>query len=281
MPGRNAILQQVRLLMPWLPEALVQLYTDYYIEYGESDLAWAAVRQSDEYDQWLPGNVREDGSLRMTELEYFSTVEGFENVFLSFNLNPRLFREEIAQLIGGDVSVREFEAERLDPLYQRVLSGSRSLRQYYAKFTGLENMSIEAMVASVLKPQLSDAIINQQITMAEIGAAAHDRGFDINRRFAKSLFQQGIGGSQAKDVFGAAAEQLPILDVLARRHADPDDDFDIEEFTAAVVMDDPIQRQRIRRLMAAEQSSFANIGAQTQYKRDDLRGGRYITGLVE
>jgi hypothetical protein len=68
------------------------------------------------------------------------------------------------------------------------------------------------------------------------------------------------------------------MNVLAKRHADPDDTFDLNEFVASEIYDDPEQRRRIRRLVSQERSLFANIGAQTQFSRTRVGG---ITGLTE
>jgi len=85
------------------------------------------------------------------------------------------------------------------------------------------------------------------------------------------LFEAGVDDrSQAQQLFASAEAALPVLNVLAARHADPDDDFDLKEFVSAQVLRDPEQRQRMRRLIAQERSSFVTGGgsngpiAQTQ-----------------
>jgi hypothetical protein len=54
----------------------------------------------------------------------------------------------------------------------------------------------------------------------------------------------------------SAANLVPALNVLTRRHADPDDTFDLEEFVAADLFEDPTQRRRMRRLVNQERASF-------------------------
>ena len=65
---------------------------------------------------------------------------------------------------------------------------------------------------------------------------------------------------------------LPALQVLAARHADPDDTFDLGEFTQAQIMNDPMQRQRIRRLVAQEQSDFSQGAGQASAFELDQTG---------
>jgi hypothetical protein len=62
--------------------------------------------------------------------------------------------------------------------------------------------------------------------------------------------------------------------VLANRHFDPDDDFDIFEFTAASLFNDPVQRRRMARLIAQEQAQFGSTGG---FARDRGTGG--LAGL--
>jgi hypothetical protein len=276
-----ALIDEVRLLMPWLPEHLVQLYVDAYVEFGNEQLAWAQVRQSDEYDTWVPGNRRDDGSLRMSEGEYFATVEGYHDLFRSVGVNPDLFANNIVRAIEGNMSVREFQQERFDPLVSRILLQGPALREHFSRYNQLD-LTTEALIAMALSPEIERNILDKKITVAEIGAEASYQGFDIRAPFAQELFRRGLDRSGAADVFESAGQQIPVLSVLAARHADPDDEFDLYDFTNAVVFDDPEQRRRIRRLIAQETSMFANVGAQTGYKQSGFQGAggfRQITGL--
>ena len=56
------------------------------------------------------------------------------------------------------------------------------------------------------------------------------------------------------------------MNVLSARHGDPDDDFDLNDVSAAFLFDDPKTRRRIRRAQAQESSSFTG-GATVDYKR--------------
>ena len=271
------LLEETQLLMPWLPQELVQIYADSYVEYGDPELAWAAVRQAPAYDTYYPGNRRDDGTLRLTEQGYASTIDAYEDSFTAIGVNPRVFAERFVELIEGDVSPDELYRDRLQPVFDRVVSAGPQIQAYYSESLGLD-MTIEAIVASVLDPDVGQRILNREITMAEIGGEAADRNFDIARDMASELFEQGLGRDDADRFFGEAANLLPTLSVLANRHADPDDEFDLNNFVAAELYDDPEQRRRIRRLVSQERSLFANIGAQTQYSRGRVGG---ITGLTE
>lgn len=273
----SALIDQVRLLFPYLPEPLVQIYASAWADSGDPALAWATVRAAAEYDTYFPGIRRDDGTLRMTEAEYASTIEAYEDVFTSVGLSADLFRDKYVGLLAGDVSPDELWRDRIQPVFERVLDQSVEIRQYYAEMNGLE-LTDAAILAGLLDPEMGTAILNREITMAEIGGEATVRGFDISNEYADRMYRQGVTRNQAAELYGEAAEDLPILGVLAKRHADPDDDFDIYEFTNAAIFDDPVQRNRIRRLIAQERQSFTqSVGMGQLHRRDE--GGR-TTGLA-
>lgn len=272
------LFNQVRMLFPWLPEALVRVYATAWAgpAAGDPQLAWAYVRADDLYDVYFPGNRRDDGTFRYEEFEYWSTMEGYADVFRSVGLNPDLWRDHFVTLLEGEVSPDELAAERIEPVFERVLDSSPEIRAYYADVYGLE-LTDSAILASALDPELGERILNRQISIAEIGGEAALRGFDLAATYAESMYRQGIGRGQAQELFGEAAQDLPILNVLAQRHDDPDDDFDIYEFTNAAVFDDPTQRRRMRRLIAQERQSFTqSVGMGALHTRNE-RGG--MSGL--
>jgi hypothetical protein len=242
---------------------LEEIWTEAYIEFGDGDLAMEVVRRDPAYDEIFPGNGREDGSLIHDEDRYFSILDGYDQALVSVDLNPELFRHLMPGLINGYVSVAEF-VSRVENVYERVIEGAPAIRDYYAaNFPDGPLMTDNAIVASFLDPDIGRAIVERRIAVSEVGGSAAARGFNIGADFAELLVQEGIDQGQAQKAFGTAAFVLPTLNVLAQRHADPDDDFDVTEFIQGEVLDDPIQRRRMRRLLAAEQSQFANTMSTT------------------
>ena len=275
MPVSAALMDQIKTLYPWMTPTLLAVYTTSWEIHEDSPTALAEVRQSDEYGTIFAGNYDPvSGSVRMGESDYFASKANFEATLIGVGVNPAFFQDEWVEALEGEVSPSEMTS-RIESIFERVMDQAEGIRQYYAEIAGIE-MTDAAMVASALKPGLEGQILNRQITMAEIGGEAAIRGFDISRAMARELFQAQLGRSEAVGLFGNAREDLPALNILARRHADPDDTFDLEEFITADIYNDPAQRQRMRRLVAQEKSSFGNIGAQTEFARSG-RGG--ITGL--
>ncbi len=246
--------QQMRLEFEWLPDAAFNVYLDAYIDTGDSSRAWIAVRQDKRYGKWFPGNLTDDGRPRYPEALYANTIAQYDDVMASVGLGE-FFRPRYGEWIAGDVTPDEVEA-RVIPGYERITSQSQALKQVYAKYNGLE-MTDRALLISFLDPKVGEEILTKKISMAEIGGEGLESGFNVNRRLAERMLEEGrTTRAQAESIFQRAESFMPILDVLAQRNDDPDDDFSLQEFVAADLFSDPEQQRRMRRLLAQERSRY-------------------------
>jgi len=255
--------EEIRVTFAYLPDDLVDAYIEYYTDTADEDVIWAQIRQDSRYEEWFPGNLTDDGRPRYAEDVYAAVTASYDDVFRSVGIDGVALDEMRAQygtLIGGDVSPQELEANRVVPMYERIISQSDALRSYYASEFGVE-MSLTALVASAMNPELGEKVLTKQISLAEIGGEALESGYELKSETVEQLFQTGkIGRAEADRLFQTAENVLPTLNVLAARHADPDDDFDINEFLQADVFLDPTQRRRMNRLVAQERSTFGASG---------------------
>jgi len=220
------------------------------------DLAIARMRQSPAYAETFPGMQRADGSLRFRdENEYLATIDSYTQSILSTGVNPDLFRERFVDLLEGDVSPAEF-ASRVDAIQSRVLLRSEEVKADFLRDVGFE-ITDAALIAVALNPDLDDEILNQRITVAEISAEATLRGFEgLDLGITQELFQRNFDRAGAADLFGQAQQLVPVLDRLAERHLDVDDDFDLADFIDGFAFGDPIQQQRARRVLNTEAAAF-------------------------
>jgi hypothetical protein len=249
--------RRVAELYPWLPPELVKVFADAWAETGDREQALARMRANPLYDEFFPGNRRDDGSLRMSEAEWFSTREAYRRLFTEFHLNADLFEERFTELMEGDVSPRELAA-RLGGAYERIIANIPEVREFYARMFNLD-MTDAAIFASFLDPDIGDAILDRRISMAVVGGEGLARGFDVTDAFAGRLANAGVDQLAARRFFTDAEGRVPTLDELARRFADPDADFDVEELAEASIFGDASQRRRIRRLLSAETSLFSDV----------------------
>ncbi len=240
----------------WLDgTSLLTTWWDAYIETGSGTLAIEAVRRDKAYDDIFAGNRRDDGSLRYDEAAYFGILESYADSLLAINLNPDVFASKFPDLLAGLVSPSEF-ASRVNNVYERVLNSTEAIRAFYAEEHSFD-ITDEAIVASFLDPDIGDSILNQRIAMSEVGGSAAARNFAPTLGLVEELVAYGLDTQdEAQQFFAVAEEVIPAIQVLARRHEDPDDDFDLEDFSNAQLFGDPGQRRRMRRLMAQERTSF-------------------------
>jgi hypothetical protein len=252
--------KQLRITYGWMPTAALKAFINAYLDTGSEDTAIAMMRQDRRYDQWFPGNLTDDGRPRYPEETYAQVVAGYDDAFRSVGLNPALFQKRYGELIEGDVAPTELLQYRITPMFERIVEASEPIRAEYARMHGLE-LTNEALLASVLDPDLGREILAGQITMAQISGEAKESGYAITQQLTERLYRAGVDREAADELFMQAENLVPVMNVLARRHADPDDTFDLEEFVNQDIFADPTQRRRMRRLMNQERATFTSGGA--------------------
>ena len=119
------------------------------------------------------------------------------------------------------------------------------------------DLTPEAIFMGALDPSIGEEIISGRITAAQIGGEASRAGFTITRTEAENLRKAGLNQAQARQLYTAAQKDLPRLQELQQRQEPSDDALTLEEFTQAVVFQDPDQLENIRRLEAEETSMFS------------------------
>lgn len=273
-PESRELAEQLRMQYSWMPEAALQVFIAAYINHG-ADVAWSYVRADKRYEEWFPGNMDDDGNIRYDESMYAGVRESYRDVFRSVGLDPdqiALLEEKVIQLMEGEVSPQELNA-RVSQVYNQIVASSDGVRQYYADMYGIEGLEVEDLLLAALDPDLGDLVLEQGVRVAEVGGAALDFGYGLDPERVQQLVGQGLSAPQARQLFGDAYQLIPVLDTLAKRHNDPDDDFDINEFLSSEVFRDPTQNLRMRRLQARERSLYTRTGRFAAQ-------GEAITGLT-
>jgi hypothetical protein len=254
-------MDQLRATYAWLPPEALNRLVELYFEIGDAVQAWVQMRLDPRYEQWFPGNLTDDGRPRYAEELYANIIGRYDSVMEGVGLGDSL-RHRYGEWIAGDVTPDE-AAARIIPMYERIVSQSQQLKQWYAENYGLV-MTDRALLLSALDPGLGEQILTKQISIAEIGGEALESDFNVDLAFATRMFEEGqVTRTEAESIFQRAEGFLPVLNVLASRHADPDDDFNLDEFVAADLFADPEQRRRMNSLIAQERSLFTG-GAQTE-----------------
>jgi hypothetical protein len=265
-------------LNPWLSGSLLGVYSDAYVEYGDSALALQEVRNGAgkaEYDQVFQGNRRTDGTLRMSENDYFSQVASYKATLEQRGINSNLFQGKFGEMIGSDVSANEFEG-RVQAVNEGIGMQSENIRRAFSDASGIADFSQEAVLASVLDPDgVGRELLDRKIGISQVRGTAADFGFTLGGDRADLLAARGLGLQGSQDFFGEAQGVTRSLSSIARRFDRDDQTVGIDETTDALLLGDQTQSDRFGRLLSREGSSFSSQSDGVRRSRD----GGGLSGL--
>ena len=227
-PEANAILEEadeeytltsrdIKNIYPWMTDGLVSILIDGeggYVETGRIDIALANMRASETYAKTFPGIKRKDDTLRMTESEYFETVDVMKDALRGYNLNPEVFNEDITNAIAGDVSAKEF-VSRLEYGYSNIVNNIPAVKDVYFREYGLD-LTDEALFAMFISPNIAESVLQNQILVSSIIAEAEAAGSSLTKTGALAFAQAGITQQGAREVFGQVAQLQGLQNIAAQ-----------------------------------------------------------------
>ena len=270
-------LEEAGRLYPNLSGTLLQLFAAAWAKSGNAANAIAEVRLTDEYKTEFPGNYNpETGQVRYNEVTYKALEQSYIGTLAEYGI-PRetskvLLAPQFVQLLEGEVSAREFQ-QRVSAAYEGIVDNIQGVQNFFSTNYNVD-LTPEAIFMGALDPAVGEEIVSGRITASQIGGEASRAGFTITRSDAENLRRAGLTQEQARQLYTAAQTQLPRLrdaQSIVEPGATP---ITLEEFTQAVVFQDPEQLENLRRIEAEEKSLFTPIGG-------PARQGARVTGLVE
>ena len=274
----DKFLELAQSLYPNMPPDILQLFADEWSKTGDPNVAISNVRRTTAYDTAFPGNKRPDGTVKFDEVTYTGLKESYIGTLQEYgiprNTSVDLLSDRFTGLIEGEVSAREF-AQRVDAVYQGIEENIPEVTSFYRENFGLE-LTPEAIFVGALDPSVGEEIVAGRITTAQIGGEAARAGFTITGNFAERLQRAGVTQAQARQLFATASRELPRLQELQTRDGvEPEDQFQLEDLTDALVFQEREELEEIRLLEAEEESRFS---PSTGLAR--TRGGR-VSGLYQ
>ena len=270
-------LEEAEILYPNLSGTFLQLFAAAWAKSGNAANAIAEVRLTDEYKTEFPGNYNpETGQVRYNEVTYKALEQSYIGTLAEYGI-PRetskvLLAPQFVQLLEGEVSAREFQ-QRVSAAYEGIVDNIQGVQNFFSTNYNVD-LTPEAIFMGALDPAVGEEIVSGRITASQIGGEASRAGFTITRSDAENLRRAGLTQEQARQLYTAAQTQLPRLrdaQSIVEPGATP---ITLEEFTQAVVFQDPEQLENLRRIEAEEKSLFTPIGG-------PARQGARVTGLVE
>jgi hypothetical protein len=202
-------------LYPYFPSNILDDLIMKWVETGSIDIALATVRGSDAFARAFPGIRREDGSLRMNEIQYLELKDSMKDQLRNYNLNPDIFADEIVEAISGDVNIEEFSA-RLQFGYEQLINNKDEVLQVFNEQYGygLDETSLFAMFIS---PDIAQSVLENQILTSQILAEAEIAGTTIGLTTAEKFVEADISQRDAASVFSRTEELSGLMRVGSAR----------------------------------------------------------------
>lgn len=256
-------------LYPYFPSNILDELIMKWTETGSIDIALATVRGGDAYAKAFPGIRREDGSLRMTEIQYLELKDSMKDQLRNYNLNPDVFANEIIEAITGDVNIQEFTA-RLQFGYEQLLNNKEQVLEVFNEQYGY-GLDETVLFAMFISPDISQSVLENQILVSQILAEAEIATTEIGLSTAEKFVQANISQRDAAQVFSRTEELSGLVGVGARRGVSITE----EDIATGLAGLSPQELALIRRTQAtsASESSIQAGAATTQEGQ--------VTGLVE
>jgi len=199
-------------LFPYYPGNILNIILNKWIETGDINLAVAAARATDDFAKTFPGIKREDGSLRMNEVQYLELKDAMKDELRNYNLNPDVFANEITEAIAGDVDIQEFKG-RLQFGYEQLISNRDIVLEVYRAEYGMD-LTEEALFAMFISPEIATSVLENQILVSQILAEAEVADVSLGKATVQEFISAGIGQEQARALF-RETEQLTGLTRVA------------------------------------------------------------------
>lgn len=202
--------REAKLLFPWLPDALLDVYAEEWQRTGDPGLALARMRQAPAYKQHFPGNVGADGRMQMSEQEYMEYREQATHIMRQAGLPAGFYDEpaDFGKLIGGQVSLEELGA-RVQRGYVAAMNAPAETRDQLQRLYGI---GPGALAAFFLDPKRGLETIQKQWASSQIAGAADRTGFGaIGKGQAERLFGLGVDEQQAQQGFNQLASAAELM----------------------------------------------------------------------
>ena len=264
-----------------LPDELLDIYVGAFVESGnDREQAITAVRTSNAYQSFYPGNLNPDGvTTKYTEAEYSQLVDGYSRKLeaIGINANVILTNERKKQLVDNIVSPDEL-GTRINSIYTNILSGIPEVKEFYQRNFN-RTLTDAEIIASAIDPKIGQDIISgtitakdiisQNVIRAQIGGQALLAGTEISLEAVEALRQQGIDPGAARQAFNQVQN---IQQAALAQGRDIPDVQDIVEGLQLGDMEDLTNISNILRQQSSQSSASAG-SRQTQQGQ--------VTGLIE
>lgn len=217
-PQRDAYAALLSLFTSYGLASLAPKIFDYVKQGYSSDTISLLLQDTKEYkDRFAANEIRKKQGLRvLTPAEYLSLEDSYRQYMAQAGL-PKGFYDQnsdFTNYIANDVSPTEVK-DRVDMAVQATTQANVAYKQALQQMYGLSDKDLAAYF---LDPKRAEPLLQKQAAAAQIGAAALQRGFDVNKNDFESFASEGVTASQAQQGFAYIADTFQTIRDIASRY---------------------------------------------------------------
>lgn len=197
-------------------------------------------------------NVLSEDAYLELENSYRETLKGYglENYF---GTSRTIAQSKMAQVIGGDVSAKEFR-DRVVLATERVQNSDAMTRKSLNTFY---NISDTDLVAYFLDPKQQLPALQEKVVSAEIGGAALMNQLQVDRVRAEELARLGVTKQSAREGYAGIASVLPTAEKLSDIYAQEGIDYTQTTGEQEAFMNLQSAKRAREKLISRELGAFA------------------------
>jgi hypothetical protein len=247
-------------------------YTSNLVDYTDEAAVTLSIRETDAYKTRFQGNEvrRKKGLPDLSPSTYIAIEDSYKNS-LKVNGIPNDFYdtpEEMAELIGGNVDVQEFN----DRLKLARSIARDAPPEVMNQLTSMYGITEGQLTAYYLNPEKMLPILKEQERSARIGAAAVESGgMSIDKQTAEDLAKRGTTDAQAAAGFGNIAKLGELTQTMGGEDAISNQDIVGAQFGYNAEGTKKLANRKARRI-----AEFAGGG---DFAKSQGVGGTIKTGI--
>ena len=187
--------------IPGLFDTIWSAYTGDTLDFTNEDAVTLYIRETPEYKKRFAGNEarRAKGLPDLSIATYIGMEDSYRNTLKSNGMPANMYNEEnMAELIGGDVDVKEFN-DRISYARDVMMDSPAGVR---AQMSELYGITEGQMLAYFVDPERTAPILKEQARGARIGNIAKENArIQLTGAEATDLAKRGITDAKAQTAF--------------------------------------------------------------------------------
>lgn len=231
-----ALIAELEAAFPWLGQfgLSVEWLRDTAVDVaGNPDLFIQKLRQTPQYKTRLPGIYRSDGSMRMSEGEYFRMEDEFRSLMRQYGIvepSQRLNPQDLVGLFESEQDPEEFR-QRLQ-VYQAVRDAGDPIRDAFYVYSGID-LSVDDLFEAIVDENVGRSLQAEYVYKTQNGI---DYETFLNRttEVAMNRLKSETGYLPGAEFNKPTPEWTrQVMDVLYSNAGDTDDVLALEELLSA------------------------------------------------